>query len=361
MNEMLEKLLQPASAEQPCGPDLSNEPSFDALETLLKGKPEVEMGAVQRPAEPPDWNELRKQSAAYLAKSKHLRVAVMFCSSLLKTEGLAGFRDGLQFIRGLLEQYWAALHPQLDPEDNNDPERRLNILRTLTLERGARAAGWLTIVDYLYATEVCRPKGLPPITFEQALSARQKAADDSQAAKLDAAIRSAGSNVASAHHQAIKESLEAVQGIDQFLTTTVGAGNAISFEILENTLKELLGLIGAYLPGGAVELEASTAGGGAQGSSVESAGGISVHGPVKSRNDVVRIIDSICEYYEQIEPGSPVPYLLRRAQKIVRMNFVQTVQELNIATADTLRPSMGSAMDAGGPPAEAPAAENPPA
>jgi type VI secretion system protein ImpA len=355
MNEMVEKLLQPVSAEQPCGPDLSNEPSFGALETLLKGKPEVEMGAVQRPAEPPDWNELRRQSAAYLAKSKHLRVAVMFCGSLLKTEGTTGFRDGLQFIRGLLEQYWPTLHPQLDPEDNNDPERRLNILRALTLERGAMAAGWLTVVDYLYAAEVCRPKGLPPVIFDQILSARQKATDDSEAAKLEAAIRSAGSDIAAVHYQAFKESLTAVQGIDQFLTTTVGASKAISFEVLENTLNELLGLMGAYLPGGTAELEASTAGRGAQGSTVESATGISVRGPVKSRDDVVRVIDSICEYYQQVEPGSPVPYLLRRAQKIVKMNFVQTVQELNIATADTLRPSMGSAVDMNAPPSQTPA------
>lgn len=354
MNEMIEKLLQPVSAEQPCGPDLSNDPSFDALETLLKGKPEVEMGAVQRPAEPPDWNELRKLSAAYLAKSKHLRVAVMFCGSLLKTEGLPGFRDGLKLIQGLLERYWATLHPQLDPEDNNDPERRLNILGTLTLERGAwkMAAGWLTIVDYLYAAEVCRPKGLPPVTFEQLLSVRQKPADDSEAAKLQAAIRSAGSNVAAVHHQTLQESLEAAQGIDQFLTTTVGADKATNFEVLENTLKELLGLIGAYAPAGTAETGGSTAGHGPESAIVESSTGINVHGPVKSRDDVVRVIDSICEYYEQVEPGSPVPYLLRRAQKIVKMNFIQTVQELNIATADTLRPSIGSAVDTSAPPSQ---------
>ena len=75
MNESIEKLLQPVSPEQPCGPDLSYDPSFDALETLLKGKPEVEIGNVQKPAEPPDWMELQKQSSEFLTKSKHLRIA----------------------------------------------------------------------------------------------------------------------------------------------------------------------------------------------------------------------------------------------------------------------------------------------
>lgn len=363
MKETIEKLLQPVSPDQPCGPDLSNDPSFDALETLLKGKPEVEIGSVLKPAEPPDWNELRKQSAEYLGKSKHLRVATMFCGSLLKTGGVEGFRDGLQFIRGLLEQHWAAFYPLLDPEDNNDPEMRLNILRALTLERGALAAGWLTIVDSLYAAEVCRPRGMAPVTFDQVLSIKQNPPDGSSVSKLGAAIRSAGGEALAARHQALKELLEAVEGMDQFLTSTLGAGKTISFEVLENALKETLGLIAPYLAGGgaeAGEAGAATAEAGGDGLTGGGAAGISVRGPVRSREDVVKVLDSICAYYDQVEPGSPVPYLLRRAQKMVKMNFVQAIEELNIATADALRPSMGSTVD--GAPAESsePPPENPP-
>ena len=366
MKETIEKLLQPVSPDQPCGPDLSNDPSFDALENLLKGKPEVEIGSVLKPAEPPDWNELRKQSAEYLGKSKHLRVATMFCGSLLKTGGVEGFRDGLQFIHGLLEQRWAAFYPLLDPEDNNDPEMRLNILRALTLERGALAAGWLTIVDSLYAAEVCRPRGMAPVTFDQVLSIKQNPPDGSSVSKLGAAIRSAGGEVLAARHQALKESLEAVEGMDQFLTSTLGAGKTISFEILENALKETLGLIAPYIAGGEGEVgeagAAATTEVGGDGSTSGGAARISVRGPVRSREDVVKVLDSICAYYDQIEPGSPVPYLLRRAQKMVKMNFIEAIQELNIATVDALRPSMGSTVDGDGQsaaPAEAPPADTP--
>jgi type VI secretion system protein ImpA len=137
----------------------------------------------------------------------------------------------------------------------------------------------------------------------------------------------------------------------EFLTTTLGAGKTISFEVLENTLKTLLGLMAPYVPGGAAEMQGSIVPGGAGDATPEASEGIQVRGSIKSRDDVVRIIDSICEYYAQVEPASPVPYLLRRAQKIVKMNFVQTMQELNIASVDTLRPSMGSAVDADAPPA----------
>ncbi len=83
---------------------------------------------------------------------------------------------------------------------------------------------------------------------------------------------------------------------------------------------------------------------------------IAVRGPIRSRQDVVQALDRICEYYDQIEPGSPVPFLLRRAQKLALMNFVEAVQELNlIAGPEALRPSMGSAVDGTAAASEAPA------
>ena len=56
-------------------------------------------------------------------------------------------------------------------------------------------------------------------------------------------------------------------------------------------------------------------------------------------------------------PGSPQrpPLLLRRAQKMATMNFVEALQELNLANLDQLRPSFGSALEqpaAGEPPPE---------
>jgi type VI secretion system protein ImpA len=349
MNDLVEKLLQPVSAEQPCGPDLSNDGQFDHLETILKGKPEVEIGSIQKPAEPPDWKELGARSAEFLARSKHLRVATMFCCSLLKTKGLPGFRDGVQLIHGLLEKYWAALYPLLDPEDQNDPTQRLNILGALALPRGSMS-GWLTIVDALYATPVCQTKGAPPITFDQLVASRQSeggagaGAGSPSAASITLALRDAPPQEISAHRDTLQQALEAVRGIDKFLTATLGATNTISFEVTEKALQEMLGGLQGYQDGGASDGAGAAAAATDGGASVADASGISVRGPVRSREDVIRAIDGICSYYEQVEPCSPVPYLLRRAQKLAGMNFVEAVQELNLATTDSLRPSMGSAL-----------------
>src|SRR6185369_17402649 len=132
MTELIEKLLLPISAEQPSGPDLSLDPRFQELETILKGKPEVDIGSVQKPAEPPDWGKLTEKCSEFLDQSKHLNAASMMCCGLLKTGGLTGFLDGLHLVDGLVERYWPTVYPLLDATDNNDPTQRLNALLSLT-------------------------------------------------------------------------------------------------------------------------------------------------------------------------------------------------------------------------------------
>jgi type VI secretion system protein ImpA len=347
MNERVTKLLQPVSAEQPCGPDLSSDPRFDELQTLLKGTPEVEIGSIQRPAEPPDWRELADKSAAFLAHSKHLGVATMWCCSVLKVEGLPGFRDGLQLLGGLLEQHWAAVHPLLDPEDDNDPTQRLNILGALTAPRASGRGGWLTFVDYLYAAPIFQPRGASPVAFEALLAVDAPEAANTAAA----AIHAAPAKQIAEQCQALAEALEAVKGIDQSLTTTLGAGNTISFEVLQNTLNAMHKALAPSVPGCAAVSEDA----GTSVESAEPAGAVAVRGPIRTRADVVRQLESICAYYEQMEPSSPVPYLLRRARTLVNMNFLQAVQELNFAPLESLRPTMGSVVDSLTPsPAPAP-------
>jgi len=364
MNERVEQLLKPVSTGQPCGPDLSNDPRFDELQTILRGAPEVEIGAVQKPAQPPDWRELKEKCEQFLGASKDLRVAVIWSCAGLRIHGVPGFRDGLQLIRGLLEQHWAALHPLPDPEDN-DPTQRLNILSALTAPRGS-TSGWLTILDYLYAAPVCQRRGAAPVTFEPLLASQGAAvagsapADPADLEQAAAAIRAGGAEQAAALRQTLAESIETLQAMDRFLTATLGAGRTIGFEDLQKTLEAMRKALEPFLPGGAgpaaLAPEAAAAGGDAPAGGAATS--MTVRGPIRSREEVLRQLDSLCEYYRQVEPSSPVPFLLRRARKLVNMNFVQVVQELNFAPVESLRPSIGAPAEAAVPPAEPPPASS---
>ncbi|MBT8447530.1 MAG: type VI secretion system protein TssA, partial [Gammaproteobacteria bacterium] len=53
-----------------------------------------------------------------------------------------------------------------------------------------------------------------------------------------------------------------------------------------------------------------------------------ISGEITSREDVVRTLEKICEYYQRTEPASPVPLLLRRAQRVATMDFLEIIRNL---------------------------------
>lgn len=356
MNPLVEKILKPSSADRPAGEDISYDPAFDELEAVVRGKPEVEMGRVKKPAEPPEWNQVKDLSVALLVRSKHLKPAVMLACALLKVEGLAGFNDGLKILHGLIADYWPTLYPLLDPDDNNDPMQRLNILGALAAPRQT-VSGWIQFAEYLCTTPLCRPKGGAPVTFEMVVTAgdtRNASPDTAPAGpnadQIAGAFRAADPEEIRKQSQYLTESLESVRAIDKTLTEILGAGGTVSFEVLETLLQQMGRTVASYLPGLAPDGNAGTAtsgnpSAGDVAAGPVSAGGIVVAGAIRSREDVVRVLGTICDYYRQVEPGSAVPYLLLRAQKLALMNFVEVVQELGIAGPDQLKPAMGSAVE----------------
>src|SRR5215470_3323190 len=108
---LADDLLKPISEDAPCGVDLSYDVRLQELETLARGKPETQFSA----AEPPDWKKIRASCLELFEQSKDLRVALTLTVALLELEEIAGFREGLALMGGLLGSYWMGVHPQLDP------------------------------------------------------------------------------------------------------------------------------------------------------------------------------------------------------------------------------------------------------
>jgi len=175
--------------------------------------------------------------------------------------------------------------------------------------------------------------------------------------KHASAILNGGLDQLKQSHEALIAALATAQGLDQFLTSTLGAGGTISFETLQKVLNEIISGLKSYLEDGSPQPTSPENG---ETGKVGGSGTMQIHGQVRSRNDVVRMIDTICSYYEQVEPSSPVPLLLKRAKILAKMGFVEAMQELNLATIDTLKTFGGSAVEMPpSPPETPPPAESP--
>ena len=170
----IDKLLQDVSPEAPCGEDLEYDPAFVEMERAAHGKPEQQMGDTIIPAEDPNWREVRSKAEELLGRTRDLRVVVQLGRAVLGLEGMVGFTDSLALLKGLLETQWAAVHPQLDPEDDNDPTLRVNTIVTLcdpgtTIKQlretalvSSRAMGRFSLKDVQIATGKLASSSAPP-------------------------------------------------------------------------------------------------------------------------------------------------------------------------------------------------------
>jgi type VI secretion system protein ImpA len=331
----VEDLLKPISDDKPSGEDFTYHPSFQNLETISRGKPETQFS----PAEEPQWKEVRDAAIEVLGQSKHLTAGVVLTVALLKIGGLEGFRDGLGVVRGLTENFWEDLYPRLNPEDNNDPTERLNILNSLS-----SAANPYKVALHLRQIVLCNSPALGRITVHQIITAKEKSGKNAPDAgapggnsepdlnQIQAAFRDAGPDAAKATLGLVEETISHAKGIESFLDSTLGVGRGVNFDSLNKLLSEMNQAVQPYAASNGSVEEASpgeavaTADGGNNRRGVKS--GPTVSGTIQTRADVTKALNLICDYYRSNEPSSPVPFILQRAQRLVDKDFMEIVTDL---------------------------------
>ncbi|MEA3275637.1 MAG: type VI secretion system protein TssA, partial [Pseudomonadota bacterium] len=131
----------------------------------------------------------------------------------------------------------------------------------------------------------------------------------------------------------ITASLADLKGIETAVTERVGASQAPDLAPLSGLLTEGAALLHSRLAERAGE-EAETAEVGVEATSPEAGAGPSttapqrITGEITSREDVVRTLDKLCDYYSRNEPSSPVPLLLQRARRLAKKDFMDIMRDL---------------------------------
>jgi type VI secretion system protein ImpA len=120
MRDEILKLLEPIEGPNPAGSYLRDEPGDDGLtvyDKIKKARTEV-IDSLTGDRTAPDYGQVQKLAEAALAtKSKDIQLAAWLAEALLKRDGITGLRDGLELMKGLLEQFWDHLHPELEDGD----------------------------------------------------------------------------------------------------------------------------------------------------------------------------------------------------------------------------------------------------
>jgi len=328
-------LLEPISAEQPCGANLEDSPelaSFDALRLFGQARsPEAPPDPEEKEnvKEPPEWGELKGRALETLSRSKDLRVLAYLAAALLRTDGLPEYCQTLTVASNWLENYWANLYPVLDEDDAiarrnalncfADPMATLDRLRRIALVE-SRQHGRFGLRDVDIATgQTPLPKGEPK-PDEKAINA---AFAEMPLDRLKTLVQSAANAAV------------AVKAIDGKMRSEGGPEVAPDFEPLAELLARMSRVLNSHLAlrPDAVEPVAEE-GGDADGAPAEGgpagpARGGFKGGVIRTRTEAVKALDLVQEYFRTNEPSSPVPMFIERAKRLVAAkDFLEVLADI---------------------------------
>lgn len=126
--------LSPISEDAPCGSDLEYDPEYVVLSAKTAVQPDAQYGNFVGSPEPINWSDIDRDCRRLMLRSKDIRLAVLFARSRTRLAGCAGFAEGMSVLRGWLDLYPDAIHPQLVVDTDRDAalEIRSNALQALT-------------------------------------------------------------------------------------------------------------------------------------------------------------------------------------------------------------------------------------
>jgi len=315
------QLLQPISADQPCGKSLEDTDELASFDTFRifgqarpldapveqneKGQPDEKR--IPKPPESPEWREIRDKALDSLGKSKDLRLLACLGTALLRTDGVAAFAKTLNVAAEWLDGYWSQTYPLVD----EDAILRRNSLNCF--------ADPMAVVDGLRKTPLVRSRQHGEFSLR-----------DLDAQVNQEQVRAAFASMPLADltelYDGVVGAVASLKRIDTKMRDSAGSEATPTFDSLSGQLAKMGQALRAQLAshpeGTAVpaEVEATAA--------ESSAGGPSISGVVRSRQDVVRVLDAAADYFRRTEPSSPVPLLLARAKRLVSADFLEVLAEI---------------------------------
>jgi type VI secretion system protein ImpA len=230
-------------------------------------------------------------------------------------------------LRGLVERYWDGCYPRLDPDEGNDPTFRINVLMGLC--DPAAVTDWFRMVPLVAARSFGR-FSMRDLAVASGELPAQGGVEPPQTSAIDGAFAECPVADLQATEQTLRESLDHLAALETSVGARVGVAQAPSFSKLSGLLSQAHKILVARLDRRGVTAaplpsvspgDATVADAGPQVRAV-------VPGAITSREDVVRLLDRMCEYYERNEPSSPVPLLLKRCKRLVSANFLDIVRDV---------------------------------
>ena len=315
----LAQLLQPISASQACGDDISFGSEVDEIvRARLADDPTLDQGAWVTALKEADWPFVAARCAALIgSRSKDLRLAAWLAEAHARTRGFRGLGDGYALLAGLCERYWDCLHPAIE---DGDTEQRVGNLywllsRTpqLVKDIAVTESGAVSMASFDAARQ--RLNAASAAAAENAGWGTQAVAppDGPGLAELDAERRRNRSRFNDALLADARYCLASLQELQCVVEAQLGADGP-GFGAARDALLNAVDFIEPLAaPAGAADAGGQGAASGAGTPRSPDGAGAGAGGPPQNRVQALAQLRQVAEFFRRTEPHSPVAYLAEKA------------------------------------------------
>jgi type VI secretion system protein ImpA len=307
-----EALIRPLGDEDPCGKDLEDTQEMAAIDAFrVFGQPTPLKAET-------DWRAIKDASLEALATCKDFRLLAHLAAAGLRLEGVAYLTDSLVVAGRWLEDYFDLVYPRVD----SDAVLRKNALGNF--------ADPMAIVDALRRIPLVSNRQLGQFSLRSVEITEgnlKPTADDGEPpseSQIAGAFAAAPQEDLTQLVATLSQGLTALKSIESAMVSKHGHQAAPAMGPLTKALTRMHEIVAAHVRAPVAETAAT-----ADGAAGEAGGAaVAVPGEIRSRDDAIRTLDSVSDFFRRTEPSSPVPLFVDRAKRLIAKDFLEVLAEL---------------------------------
>ncbi len=327
-----DELMVPISDLMPSGESLRRGPVYDKIKLARKeDDPALDHGIWATEPKVADWDTVISTAVTALEeKTKDLRIAGWLTEAWTAKYGIVGCVQGIELIRGLVEQFWDTLHPPID--DDGDFDGRIAPFGWLNAQLAHRVKR-VVLID----PDKHDGRALTWLDWEVASLAERSGKSVEEGRASTAEFMTAVLLTPTPFYRTLAADLSAleagVDALEEAVDTRCGEPVTALYQ-----LKDAIGALRGFVKRALSQKGETEAGGeGADAEASEEAavaaddqpaGGGGRRGPIRNRADAYQRLAEAADYLIRVEPHSPVPHLVKRAVSWGNMSFGDLIQEL---------------------------------
>lgn len=340
-----ETFLKPISEENPSGESLQYSGVYDEIREARRADDVgLDQGQWQTTLKVADYLQvINLATTALTSQTKDLQISAWLTEAITKQHGFPGLRDGLRLLRELEENFWETLHPEID---EGDMEGRANAIGwvdsqvslavktiPITLGQGFTYNDWEESRTYDF------PENLDSLEYdEQERIKNLKIKAEEEKRKTGEMWRAAKASTNRAFCEQLKltlqECLTELGNLDRTNEEKYDRNQVPAVTALRKSLDSIQTVVEGVLkekreeePDEEVAEETETVGEDGETVIVRKGPAVAT-GAIQSREDALKRLSDVADYFRKAEPHSPVAYLVQRAVKWGNMPLEAWLQDV---------------------------------